>query len=59
MWKEIYKKLPGWSIDVVGDGNLLDRLKRLSDKLNLERVTFHGFKNPIDFISVQNIPDDF
>ena len=55
VWKEIYKKLPGWSIDVVGDGNLLDRLKRLSDKLNLERVTFHGFKNPIDFYKCSKI----
>lgn len=49
VWKQIYKQLPDWSLDIVGDGFQLDSLKRLSDKLRLERVTFHGFKNPVNF----------
>lgn len=49
VWKHVYKELPDWSLDIVGDGRLLNRMKRLVDKMKLERVAFHGFKNPVDF----------
>lgn len=49
VWKHIYKKLPDWKLDIVGDGTQLEKLKQLANRLKLERVVFHGFKKPRDF----------
>ena len=46
VWKHIYKKLPNWKLDIIGDGTQLEKLKQLANRLKLERVVFHGFKKP-------------
>ena len=55
VWKKIYKKMPDWSLEFVGDGFQLDDLRRLATKMNLERVTFHGFLPPQDFYKKSKI----
>lgn len=47
IWKEIEKDsdLNDWSFDFVGEGEDYHRILSLSKKLNLKRITFHGYKN--------------
>lgn len=47
--------MPDWSLEFVGDGFQLDDLRRLATKMNLERVTFHGFLPPQDFYKKSKI----
>lgn len=49
VWQKLQNKLPDWSLDFVGDGSLLERLKSISKKLGLKNIEFHGFKNPQEF----------
>ena len=49
VWKRIYRELPGWHLDVVGDGPALDELRRKAGELDLPRIHFHGRQLPEDF----------
>lgn len=46
IWGHLYERFPGWSLDIVGDGDDRKRLEKLSRKLKLERVTFYGIQDP-------------
>lgn len=41
-WKEIEDRIPGVTLNVIGDGTLREELESLSQKLELKRVNFTG-----------------
>jgi glycosyltransferase involved in cell wall biosynthesis len=43
-WKLISDKLPGWRLEILGDGP--DRVKLENDAASLERIRFVGFQSP-------------
>lgn len=49
VWKKIYTKLPDWELVILGSGPFFDRLLISCQRLNLPRVRFEGFKNPIKY----------
>ena len=49
VWQRVSHALPDWELDVVGDGPLLEELKRRVRQLGLERVQFHGRQIPDEF----------
>ena len=49
IWERVCKALPDWQLDVVGDGPLLDELRRRAAASGLPRVTFHGRQDPYDY----------
>ena len=51
VWKEIEKdkRLDDWKFDVVGDGPSLNEYISLSSNLNLKRISFHGYQDPVPF----------
>lgn len=60
----IVDRLPDWTLEVVGDGPLLDELRQLACKLGIsERVAFRGHvTNPLDYMleaSVFILPSRF
>lgn len=50
IWKELMNKNPEWELDVLGDGEALQELKKMAEKANLERIHFHGFKDPKPYL---------
>lgn len=46
IWARAGKAVPGWSLDIVGDGPDAESLKELARELQLSHVSFEGFRNP-------------
>ncbi len=44
IWKRIYRRLPGWSLIMIGDGEYLNFVKERAGKL--PRIQFTGFTDP-------------
>jgi glycosyltransferase involved in cell wall biosynthesis len=42
LWERLAGRLPGWHLDVVGDGDLLEALRGEAAKKGLARIMFHG-----------------
>ena len=42
LWQRLSERLPDWSFDVVGDGDIVEFLRKEAEQKGLERVTFHG-----------------
>ncbi|MFV0210965.1 glycosyltransferase [Empedobacter falsenii] len=55
VWSFLEKKFPSWSLRIVGDGPDLKKLKILSQNLNLKKVSFEGFSNPVEFYKSSKI----
>jgi glycosyltransferase involved in cell wall biosynthesis len=51
IWQQVSQRLPGWILDVVGDGPLLERLRSQAGEMRLQRIHFHGRQVPDDFYS--------
>jgi len=49
VWQKVCEALPDWELDVVGDGPLLDDLKRQTAEQSLPRIHFHGRQLPDDY----------
>jgi glycosyltransferase involved in cell wall biosynthesis len=49
IWMKLYKRFPEWRLRVVGGGALLDEVAGLSEKLQLQNITFEGFQDPQDY----------
>ncbi len=49
IWEESQEALPDWNIVIIGEGNGLEDLKRLSKSLRLKRITFEGRKDPTQY----------
>ena len=49
IWKRIYQDFPDWNLVIIGDGPI-DRKKRmLKLAKSLDRVSFTGFTNPLEY----------
>ena len=42
LWEKLAARLPDWQFDVVGDGDLVEPLRREAAQKNIPRITFHG-----------------
>lgn len=42
LWERLAARLPDWEFDVVGDGDLVDSLRREAAQRGIPRITFHG-----------------
>lgn len=51
IWKKVEEACPEWRLDIVGDGPDADILKESAKRLELSRITFHGFRNPAPYYS--------
>ena len=49
VWALLEKAFPEWKFSIVGDGSALDDLKKEVHRLDLKRVCFTGFCNPLDY----------
>lgn len=49
IWAKLEKRVPDWSVKFVGDGEYLPELKEQARRLNLERVSFEGFRDPVPY----------
>jgi glycosyltransferase involved in cell wall biosynthesis len=49
LWKELHAELPDWKFDFIGDGSYMDQAKEFIEFHNLNRVTIHGWQDPLPF----------
>lgn len=42
LWERLGTRLPNWEFDVVGEGDLVDSLRREAAQRGIKRITFHG-----------------
>lgn len=45
-WSKIEKRLPDWRVVIVGDGPMRADLENYARELDLQRVSFEGFRDP-------------
>lgn len=50
IWKVLHSKYPDWSFDIVGDGPARDYMEKYVKNNQLNRVIFHGFKDPKSYL---------
>lgn len=43
IWELAYKKLPEWTLRIVGNGEELENLKEMAKRYRLKRIVFEGF----------------
>lgn len=55
IWSLLGVSFPDWSLNIVGDGDELESMKVLSSKLNLQNVSFYGFRDPKTFYETASI----
>lgn len=48
-WNYLEENFPDWKLTIVGDGEDRTNLERHTKELGLKRISFEGFKNPIDY----------
>ncbi|MDV7187793.1 glycosyltransferase [Lutibacter sp. TH_r2] len=49
VWEKVSKELIDWKLEIVGDGPEREKLEALVLKRNIQRITFEGFQNPLDY----------
>lgn len=56
IWSKVEQAgIDDWHLDIVGTGHDVKIMKRLAKKLRLKNVTFHGWRNPKEFVKVSKI----
>lgn len=55
VWSKIEHSIPDWKLKILGDGPDLDKLKTLAEELQLKRVEFVGFSNPLDYYKASSV----
>lgn len=55
VWRLIEKDNPDWRLVVVGDGEGLEEIKKLSERYELKRVSFEGFRDPTEYYKKASI----
>ena len=55
IWALLSNDFTDWTLKIVGDGEELDAIKKLSSKLNLQNIFFYGFCNPKPFYETASI----
>lgn len=61
-WSILMDKFPDWSLLIVGDGEDREMLECKSSELRLQRVSFEGFRQPVDYYkraSILMLTSDF
>jgi glycosyltransferase involved in cell wall biosynthesis len=48
-WEKLHKRLPDWTFEIVGYGEMENHVKNELMRLNLPRVKFFGKQNPIEY----------
>lgn len=49
IWGKLQNKLPDWSVKILGDGPMKEKLQQTALKENLQRIEFLGFQKPDNF----------
>lgn len=49
IWKIVENNVDDWHLDILGEGPARSYYEAMSKDLKLNRVTFHGRQNPLDF----------
>jgi glycosyltransferase involved in cell wall biosynthesis len=55
IWSILFNKFPDWNLKIVGGGDELDFIKKLSLKQNLRNISFYGFQDPEKFYKTASI----
>lgn len=55
VWRLIEKNYPDWQLVIVGDGEGLEEIKKISERYELKRVSFEGFRDPTDYYKKASI----
>lgn len=61
-WNLLEERFPDWRLTIVGDGGDRENLERHTSAMNLKRVSFEGFKSPLEYYkraSVLMLTSDF
>lgn len=61
-WNYLEDKYPDWQLSIVGDGENRENLENHAKDLGLKRVSFEGFKQPVDYYkraSILMLTSDF
>ena len=53
VWKTLYSRFPDWRLDIVGDGP--NRAEYEDQAKCVDRIAFHGFRNPAEFYAKSKI----
>lgn len=49
VWRLLEEQFPDWTLKIVGAGEGLEEVKKLSYKYGLKHVHFEGFQSPVDY----------
>lgn len=49
IWEKIWEKFPDWSLDIVGDGVELEKIRKYVQDKSIQNIKFHGFQDPFPF----------
>lgn len=49
LWKDLHRELQDWQFDFIGDGSYMSQAKEFIELHNLNRVTIHGWQDPLEF----------
>lgn len=49
IWKRLFRTFPDWKLTIVGGGCALEATQAMTQKLGLERISFEGFQDPVDY----------
>jgi glycosyltransferase involved in cell wall biosynthesis len=49
LWKLLHDRFKNWSFDMVGEGPYLETAKLFAKKNGLNRINFHGMRDPLTF----------
>lgn len=55
IWKEVNNKYADWEFDVIGDGNYKTWMQNYCKQHQLDRIHFHGFRDPRPYLEKAKI----
>ena len=55
IWQKLQDRMSDWKLELVGDGMEKAALEKLSLKLGLRNILFHGFQSPLPYYSKAKI----
>jgi glycosyltransferase involved in cell wall biosynthesis len=55
IWQLLYRKFPEWKLNLVGGGDELEQLRKLSEEKQIQNIQFFGFQDPKPFYQTASI----